>query len=155
MTIFVGLIVLNVEPLNRTLWPDLVDTIVGVTGILIGLVGLLQVFRGGGGWGAGLLGALSLGFGVYVLVNEIVPSGILVRIIGVVAVLGGLFSIILAVRIFRADPEKRIDLSKRNPLIGDLPHPGHLDCHARSASQRSSWPGCCPFAGRASAFTTG
>ena len=79
---------------------------------------MLQVFRGGGGWGAGLLGALSLGFGVYVLVNEIVPSGFLVRIIGVVAVLGGLFSIILAIRIFRADPEKRIDLSKRNPLIG-------------------------------------
>jgi len=118
LTLFIGLIAINVEPLNRTLWPNLVDTIVGVTGILIGLVGILQVFRGGGGWGAGLLGALSLGFGVYVLVNDIMPTGFLIQVIGVFAVLGGLFSIILAIRILRADPEKRIDLSKRNPLLG-------------------------------------
>jgi hypothetical protein len=62
LTILVALIIFNAEPLNRALWPELVNSTVGITGILIGLVGILQAFKGGG-IGAGLLGFLSLGFG--------------------------------------------------------------------------------------------
>ncbi len=119
LTILVALIIFNAEPLNRALWPELINSIIGSTGILIGLVGILQAFKGGG-IGAGLLGVLSLGFGIYVLGNAIMPLGFLAWLIGVVAIVGGAAGIILSMRIFIANPEQRIELSKRNPLLGLL-----------------------------------
>jgi 1-acyl-sn-glycerol-3-phosphate acyltransferase len=117
LTIFAALVVLNIEALNWSFWPELVNSVVGITGILIGFIGILQAFKGGG-WGAGLLGVLSLIFGAYVLGNAIIPLGFLFWNVGLVAILGGIASIVLAIRVFTADSEQRKELSRRNPLIG-------------------------------------
>ena len=96
--ILAGLIVLQ-----HPLWSPLVIgatliIILGVQGLIIGVVGLVQAFRGAG-WGAGILGAVSILIGLLLLFNVGGFTLALPWTIGLLALVGGVLSTIAAFRL--------------------------------------------------------
>ena len=83
--------------------------------MLIGVVGLLQAFRGGG-WGSAILGILSMGFGLYVLGNVVLPFGIVAWLAGLLAIIGGALSIYFALTLNHNDEAGDAE-SSGNPLL--------------------------------------
>lgn len=95
--ILAGLLIVQ-NPLWSTLVvPSTLVIILGIEGIVIGLVNLIQAFSGGG-WGAGILGALSILFGVLLVVNPLIGAATLVLLLGILGIVGGISAIIYAFR---------------------------------------------------------
>ena len=96
--ILAGMIVLQ-----HPIWSPLVIgatliIILGVQGLIIGVVGLVQAFRGAG-WGAGILGAVSILIGLLLLFNVGGFTLALPWTIGLLALVGGVLSTIAAFRL--------------------------------------------------------
>ena len=89
--------------LQHPLWSPLVIgatlvIILGVQGLVFGVIGLVQAFRGAG-WGAGILGAVSILFGLLLLFNVGGFTLALPWTIGLLALVGGVLSTIAAFRL--------------------------------------------------------
>lgn len=96
--ILTGLIVLQ-----HPLWSPLVIgatliVILGVQGLVFGVIGLVQGFRGAG-WGAAILGAVSILFGLLFLSNVGGFTLALPWTIGLLALVGGVAATITAFRL--------------------------------------------------------
>lgn len=72
--------------------------ILGIEGIIYGGIGLYQAFKGAG-WGAGILGALSILFGIYFLANIGQATLVLPWVFGIFAIVGGIAAIVMAFRL--------------------------------------------------------
>lgn len=72
--------------------------ILGIQAIIGGAIGLWQAFKGAG-WGAGILGAITLIIGVWLLGNIGAATLALPWTIGLLAIAGGLASIFFALRL--------------------------------------------------------
>lgn len=91
--ILAGIVILQ-HPLWATiLVPGVIVWVFGFFGIVLGIIGLIQAFQGAG-WGAGVLGALSILFGILLLTNALGASLALPFIIGILAIVGGLAAIV-------------------------------------------------------------
>lgn len=91
-------ILAGIAILQHPLWatilvPGVLVWVFGFFGIVIGVIGLIQAFMGAG-WGAGILGALSILFGMLLLTNALGASLALPFIIGILAIVGGLAAIV-------------------------------------------------------------
>lgn len=89
--------------LQHPLWSPLVigSTIIiilGFQGIFYGAIGLVQAFQGGG-WGAAILGVVSILFGLLLLTNVWIATISLPWTIGILAIVGGIASIVAAFRL--------------------------------------------------------
>jgi len=96
--ILAGLIVLQ-----HPLWSPLVIgnvlvIILGIQGIIVGVVGLIQAFKGAG-WGSGILGVISILFGLLFLFNVWAFTFSLPWAIGLLALMGGVLAIVAAFRL--------------------------------------------------------
>jgi uncharacterized membrane protein HdeD (DUF308 family)/predicted flap endonuclease-1-like 5' DNA nuclease len=69
--------------------------IIGLMGIFYGLLGLIRAFQGGG-WGAGILGIVSIIFGVYILVNRLAATLAIPWVFGFLGIFGGILAIFTA-----------------------------------------------------------
>lgn len=72
--------------------------VLGIQGVIIGIVELIQAFQGGG-WGIGILGGLSVVIGIWLLLNAWASAAMLPWVLGILAVAGGVFAIIMAFRL--------------------------------------------------------
>jgi len=72
--------------------------ILGIQGIIYGGIGLFQAFKGAG-WGAGILGAVSIAFGIYLLANIGAATLALPWVMGILAIVGGVAAIVMAFRL--------------------------------------------------------
>jgi uncharacterized membrane protein HdeD (DUF308 family) len=102
--LFAGIlgILAGIVVLNHPLWSPLVVgativIILGIQGIIYGGIGLYQAFKGAG-WGAGILAALSILFGIVLLANVWVATFSLPWVIGIFAIIGGILAIVAAFR---------------------------------------------------------
>lgn len=96
--ILAGIIIIQ-HPLWSTLIvPTTLVIILGIDGIIIGIVSLIQAFRGGG-WGVGVLGILSILFGLILVFNPVIGAATLPWVLGIFAIVGGIFAIIMAFRL--------------------------------------------------------
>jgi len=77
--------------------PTLLAIIIGVEGLIIGAVQLARGL-GGAGWGAGILGIVSIIFGLILVANPFVAALALVVVLAVLAIIGGCAAIIIALR---------------------------------------------------------
>jgi len=96
--IMAGIIVIN-----HPLWSPLVVyatlvIILGIEGIIYGAIGILQAFQGAG-WGAGLLGAVSVVFGIILLVNYGAAAVWMPWTLGILGLVGGIAAIVMAFRL--------------------------------------------------------
>jgi uncharacterized membrane protein HdeD (DUF308 family) len=95
--ILAGIAVLNHPLWSTLLVPSILVIILAVQGIIVGIVGLVQAFKGAG-WGAGILGALSVLFGIVLLFNPILGAAALPWVLGIFGIVGGIAGIIAAFR---------------------------------------------------------
>ena len=96
--IIAGIIVIQNPLWSRILVPTVVVIIVGIQGVIIGIVGLIQAFQGAG-WGAGVLGALSIVFGLILLFNPVIGAALLPWVLGILGIVGGIMAIIASFRL--------------------------------------------------------
>lgn len=91
--IIAGLIILQHPLWSPVVVGEVLIIILGVEGIIIGVVYLIQAFQGAG-WGMGLLGVVSIIIGIVLLANIWAFTIALPLVIGILALVGGVISII-------------------------------------------------------------
>jgi 1-acyl-sn-glycerol-3-phosphate acyltransferase len=113
-----GFLLFNL-PNNTSLTnPSILANLVGVMGIVVGLVGLLQAVKGGG-WGAAILGAISIFLGVSLLGSTVVVLLNFIWFIGLLTAVGGLLGLLLALRLRNHPEEGTLGVAGiRNPTMG-------------------------------------
>jgi uncharacterized membrane protein HdeD (DUF308 family) len=91
--IIAGLLIIQHPLWSTILVPTTLIIVMGVWGIMMGIVALIQAFTGGG-WGAGILGILSIIFGIILLANPIFAAIGLPFILGMFAVVAGIAALV-------------------------------------------------------------
>jgi len=94
LSIAAGIIVLRHPLMGAVVIPAIIVLLLGIQGLITGIVSLIMAFQGGG-LGAGILGVLSIVFGVILIANytNIVAIASLVWVAGIFAVVGGILQI--------------------------------------------------------------
>lgn len=95
--ILAGIVILNHPLISPLVVGTTLVIIMGVQGIIFGIAGLVAAFKGGG-WGAGILSALSIIFGIVLLFNPILGAAALPWVLGIFGIVGGIFTIVAAFR---------------------------------------------------------
>lgn len=96
--IIAGILIIQ-HPLWSTLVvPATLVIILGIQGIIIGIVKLIQAFQGGG-WGAGVLGVLSIILGLFLMANLFFATLSLPFVVGIFAIVGGIFALVAAFQV--------------------------------------------------------
>ena len=96
--ILAGLVIMRHPLWSSFLVPAVAVIVLGIQGLIIGVVRLIQAFQGEG-WGAGILGVLSIIFGIILLANPFIAGLTLPWVLGIFAVVGGILAIIMAFRL--------------------------------------------------------
>ena len=96
--IIAGIIIIQHPVWSTLLVPGVIVIILGIQGIIIGIIGLIQAFQGAG-WGTGILGALSIIFGLILLFNVPIGVALLPFVLGIFGIVGGIIAIIAAFRL--------------------------------------------------------
>jgi len=102
LKLFAGLIgiLAGVSIVQHPLWssimlPTFLVIFLGIDGLIIGVVGLIEAFKGGG-WATGILGGLSVLFGLLLLGSPLLAALTLPWIYGVLGLVGGISAIFVA-----------------------------------------------------------
>ena len=93
--ILAGIVVLQHPVWSSVLVPAIYVIILGIQALISGGVSLVLAFSGGG-WGAAILGALSIVFGLVLLFNVWIGVVVLPFILGAVGIVGGGLAIAVA-----------------------------------------------------------
>jgi uncharacterized membrane protein HdeD (DUF308 family) len=81
--------------------PTTLVYLLAIIGVIVGGAGLVRAFTGAG-WGAGLVGILSIVLGIFLLMRPLVSLEFLVYLIGFWAIVGGIATIVGAFLLRRA-----------------------------------------------------
>ena len=96
--IVAGILVLNHPLLSTILITGTLVIIFGIIGVIQGIIGLIEAFRWTGWWGF-VWGGLNLIIGLLLLSSPLMAAAVLVVVTGIAAIIGGLISIVYAIRI--------------------------------------------------------
>lgn len=96
--IIAGIIVIQHPIWSPVIVGSTLVILLGIQGIIYGGVGVFQAFKGAG-WGAGILGAISILFGIYLLANIGAATLVLPWVVGVLALVGGVAAMVMAFRV--------------------------------------------------------
>lgn len=99
LSIIAGIVILRYPLISAFTVPMIFVLILGIQGVIVGIIGLVMAFKGGG-WGAGILGALSIIFGLILMANFASP-GIVMTLAWVTAIfllVGGVSMLVQAFR---------------------------------------------------------
>jgi uncharacterized membrane protein HdeD (DUF308 family) len=100
--IIAGLVVMRHPLWASVLIPATLVWLLGIMGIVMGVIGLVMAFRGGG-WGAGIAGVISIVFGLLLLVvSPFVSTVVMVALGAGWAIIGGIIAIVMAFRLRNA-----------------------------------------------------
>jgi uncharacterized membrane protein HdeD (DUF308 family) len=97
ISILAGTVILDYPIISTYAVPAIFILILGLQGIIVGFIGLVMAFKGGG-WGAGILAVLSIIFGFFLVANYTAPSMVvsLVWLVSIFALVGGVVQIVRA-----------------------------------------------------------
>jgi uncharacterized membrane protein HdeD (DUF308 family) len=96
-----GLVVMQHPLWGSVLLPATAAIIIGIQAVLSGDISLVIASRGGG-WGAGIIGALNAILGLVLLANPLLGGATLVFMAGSFSLLGGIATIAIALRVRKA-----------------------------------------------------
>jgi len=116
--IIAGILILNHPLWSSVILANTTIIILGFAGIIIGIMNIVQAFRGAG-WGAGLLGVVIFLMGLALLVNNWLFAFSLPWTLGVLSVIGGIAIIFSAFRL-RSD-------AKAAAESGEAPAPPEVE----------------------------
>ena len=99
VSILAGLTILSYPILSAVTIPTILVLVLGIQGLIVGIILLVQAFKGGG-WGAGILGVLSIIFGIILLMNwnELMAVVSLIYAAAFLALFGGIVQLVQAFR---------------------------------------------------------
>jgi len=97
LSIVAGLVILRYPLISTLTIPSILILLLGIQGFVVGIIGLIMAFQGGG-WGAGILGALSIIFGIILMANYSAPGMVvtLIWVAAIFALVGGIFQLVHA-----------------------------------------------------------
>ena len=90
--IIAGIIILEYPVIATLIVPATIVLMLGIAGIVMGGISIFQAFKGAG-WGVGLLGGLSIIFGLYLLANTLISTLAFPWVLGIFALIGGAVAI--------------------------------------------------------------
>jgi uncharacterized membrane protein HdeD (DUF308 family) len=90
-----GLLVFQNPVASTVAVPAVLALVLGVFGILIGVSALVAAFQGGGWW-AGIFGAISIVIGLLMLFNSVIAGGVLVIVTAVLLVVQGGIGVVMS-----------------------------------------------------------
>jgi len=93
--IIAGIVIMMYPFISTLLVPAMLVIFIGIWGLLIGAVHLVQGF-GTKDWGSGLLGLLAIIFGILILAHPLITVALLPFVFGGFGVVGGVIAIILS-----------------------------------------------------------
>jgi len=93
--IIAGLIIIGYPLLSGILVPSALAILIGIMGLVIGCISLLQGFKGGG-WGAAIIGVLTIILGLLIIASPMVATVMLLYLLAFFAIAGGVVAIYLA-----------------------------------------------------------
>ena len=96
--ILAGLLILQHPLISTIIVPATAVWVMGIFGVIIGVINLIQAFQGGG-WGIGILGALSILFGVVLMANPLIGAAALPFVLGSFGLVFGIFALVAAFRL--------------------------------------------------------
>ncbi len=120
--ILAGMLILRYPLWSTVILGNTVIIILGFAGIFIGIVNIVQAFRGAG-WGAGLLGVISFLFGLILLANNWLFAFSLPWTLGVLSVIGGIIIIFGAFRSRSEAKAAKPSSSESKPPDVEAPEP--------------------------------
>jgi uncharacterized membrane protein HdeD (DUF308 family) len=97
--ILAGIVVMRHPIASAVVLPAIFILLLGIQGVIVGGISLVLAFKGGG-WGAGLLGAVSIVFGIILILNYANLATVLtfIWVVGIFAIAGGIIQIVQAFR---------------------------------------------------------
>ena len=95
--ILAGLSILQHPLWNTFLLPTILVIFLGINGLVIGLISLITAIKSGN-WAAGILGGLSILFGLFLLGSPLIAALSLPYVYGILCLIGGLSAIFAAIR---------------------------------------------------------
>ena len=96
--ILAGMLIIQHPFWSALLVPATLVIVLGIWGLLIGVIEIIQAFQGAG-WGRGVLGVLSIIFGLFLLGNSFLAALSLPLVVGIFAIVGGALAIFGSFRI--------------------------------------------------------
>jgi uncharacterized membrane protein HdeD (DUF308 family) len=99
VSILAGIYILQYPLVSAVVLPKILVLVLGIWGLIYGVILLIMAFRGGG-WGAGILGALGIIFGLILIANWAnLGSGVaMIWVLAIFAFIGGILQIIQSFR---------------------------------------------------------
>jgi uncharacterized membrane protein HdeD (DUF308 family) len=99
--ILAGIVVMRHPIASALVIPSILVLLLGIQGLIVGGISLVMAFKGGG-WGAGILGALSIFFGIILILNyaNLATVVTFIWIVAIFAIAGG------CVQIYQAFKQK-------------------------------------------------
>ena len=97
--ILAGILVMRHPIASAVVIPSIAVLLLGIQGLIVGAIMLVMAFKGGG-WGMGILGALSIIFGLVLILafGELATVVVFIWVIGIFALAGGVVQIFQAFR---------------------------------------------------------
>lgn len=96
--IIAGILILQHPIWATVLVPTTLVLMMGFFGIVIGIISLIRAFQGAG-WGTGVLGVLSILFGLVLVANPLLAALGLPWVLGIFGIVGGIAAIVMAFRL--------------------------------------------------------
>lgn len=96
--IIAGMIIINHPLWSPIMLTSVLVIVLAIEGLIIGIINLIQAFKGGG-WGVGILGALSILFGLVLLANVLLATFSVPWVLGVLGIVGGIIAIIYSFKL--------------------------------------------------------
>jgi uncharacterized membrane protein HdeD (DUF308 family) len=103
--ILAGMVIFEHPLWSSILIPSLFVIFLGVDALIIGVISLVQTFKGGG-WLAGILGIISIVIGIALLGTPYITSWRLTYVYGMIGVAGGFIAIYSALKLRTAESLK-------------------------------------------------
>ena len=97
--ILAGIAVMRHPVASAVTIPMILVLMLGIQGLIVGAISLVMAFKGGG-WGAGILGGLSIIFGLILVLNfaNLGTVAVFIWVVAILALAGGIVQIIQAFR---------------------------------------------------------
>jgi uncharacterized membrane protein HdeD (DUF308 family) len=95
--ILAGIVVMRHPIASAVELPMILILVLGIQGIIVGIISLVMAFKGGG-WGAAILGAISIVFGIILVLNFSAPGSVVAFfwVAGIWALIAGVVQIVHA-----------------------------------------------------------
>ena len=97
LSIIAGIYVMRFPVAGAVVIPAIIVLLLGIQGLIVGIIALVMAFKGGG-WGAGILGALSIFFGIVLILNwaSLATVVVFIWVVAILALVGGVIQIVRA-----------------------------------------------------------